>query len=148
MNLVLGWGLAVLAVAVGYAGYGLRGVVLAVTVVVFWLLLQFSRTLRTMQGASRRPIGVVDSAVMLNARLREGMTMLQVLPLARSLGRRVGEAPERWAWTDAGGVRVQLEFERGRLARWTLERPPAAADEAATAPSAAAGRPGAAGGGP
>jgi hypothetical protein len=148
MNLVLGWGLAVLAVAVGYAGYGLRGVVLAVTVVVFWLLLQFSRTLRTMQGASRRPIGVVDSAVMLNARLREGMTMLQILPLTRSLGQRVGEAPERWAWADAGGVRVQLEFARGRLARWALERPAAAADEAPPASPAAADRPGAAGAGP
>jgi hypothetical protein len=125
----LGWILAVLAVAAGYVAYGWPGVALAVTVTVFWLLLQFSRTLRVMQRASARPVGSVDSAVMFNAQLRVGMTLLQVLPLARSLGRRVSETPERWAWSDAGGSRVVLDFERARLARWALERPLAKADE-------------------
>ena len=36
----LGWGLAVAAVAAGYVGYGWQGVVLAVTVASFWLMLQ------------------------------------------------------------------------------------------------------------
>jgi hypothetical protein len=47
---LVGWALAVAAVAAGYVGYGWPGVVLAVTVVVFWLLLQFSRALRVMRG--------------------------------------------------------------------------------------------------
>jgi hypothetical protein len=43
MNQALGVALAVAALGLGYTSYGWRGVVLAVTVVVFWLLLQFSR---------------------------------------------------------------------------------------------------------
>jgi hypothetical protein len=66
----LGWLLAVAAVAVGWLGYGWKGVVLAVTVVVFWLLLQFSRALRVMRAGRRRPVGTVPNAVMLHARLR------------------------------------------------------------------------------
>ena len=130
---VLGWGLAVLAIAVGYAGWGWRGVVLGVTVIVFWLLLQFSRSLRVLKNAGRAPVGHVDSAVMLHSRLKAGMPMLQVLTLTRSLGRRLSETPERWAWADAGGARVELRFEGGKLQSWTLRRAadvPAAADAA------------------
>jgi hypothetical protein len=123
MNATVGWSLALLAVVAGYLGDGWRGVLLAVTVVVFWLLLQFSRSLRVMQRAGKRPIGQIDSAVMLVARLHAGMTLLQVLPLTGSLGKRVDGSTDRWAWTDAGGARAVLEFERGRLARWSLERP-------------------------
>jgi hypothetical protein len=61
MNPVVGWGLAVLAVAAGWLGWGWRGVVLAVTVVVFWLLLQFSRTLRVLRAAGQRPVGTIDT---------------------------------------------------------------------------------------
>ena len=73
MNPVLGWGLAVAAVVAGWFGYGWPGVLLAVSVVVFWLLLQFSRVLRVMRMAAGRPLGVIDNAVMLNAKLRPGM---------------------------------------------------------------------------
>ena len=50
MSAALGWALAVMAVAVGYAAYGWRGVVLAFSVVGFWLVLQFSRSLRALRG--------------------------------------------------------------------------------------------------
>jgi hypothetical protein len=51
------------------------------------------------------------------------MTMLQVIPLTRSLGQVVGDpAAETYRWTDAGGGSVQAVFEAGRLRRWTLER--------------------------
>ena len=63
----LGWGLAVAAVAAGYVGYGWKGVVLAVTVAFFWLLLQFSQSLRVLRIASGRPVGLVPNAVMFNA---------------------------------------------------------------------------------
>jgi len=52
MTAWVGWGLAVAALAVGYASYGWPGVVLALGVVVFWLLLQFSRALRALRLAS------------------------------------------------------------------------------------------------
>ena len=61
------------ALAAGYVGYGWPGVVLALTVVVFWLLLQFSRALRTLRNAASGPVGQVASAVMLHSRLKAGM---------------------------------------------------------------------------
>lgn len=128
MSAWLGWGLAAAAVAAGYASYGWPGVALALTVIVFWLLLQFSRALRTMQRAGSAPIGQVKSAVMLNAKLRPGMTMLQVLPLTGSLAQPVEGSEETFCWRDAGGASVRLEFEGGRLQRWVLERDQAAAD--------------------
>ena len=40
-----------------------------------------------------------------------GMTLMQVIALTRSLGERVSETPETWAWRDAGDSRVTLVFE-------------------------------------
>ena len=123
MNPILGWGLAALAVAVGWASYGWPGVALAFSVIVFWLLIQFSRSLRVLRNAGGKPIGHVDSAVMFNAKLRPGMPMLQVVALTKSLGRRVSESPERWAWADEGGAEVVLDFDKGQCLRWVLIRP-------------------------
>ncbi len=122
----IGWALAALAIAVGYAGWGWRGVILGVTVTVFWLLLQFSRALRVMRAAARAPVGHVDSAVMLHTKLHAGMQMLEVLTLTRSLGERCGDmtaASEVWRWRDAADAEVRLTFEAGRLSRWALQRP-------------------------
>ncbi len=122
MTAWIGWSLAVVAVAVGYAGYGWPGVLLALGVVVFWLLLQFSRALRVLRVASQRPVGTVPNAVMLHAKLRAGLRLPQVLALTRSLGRRVAEDPETWAWCDDAGAEVQVELRRGRVAAWRLLR--------------------------
>ncbi len=126
----LGWALAVVAVAAGYVGWGWRGVLLALTVVVFWLLLQFSRALRVLREAAGRPVGLVPNAVMLNARLGTGMTLPQVLKLTRCLGHKRAEEPETWAWADEGGDEVQLVMEGGRVARWSLQRATPQAPEA------------------
>ena len=126
MNPVIGWGLAAGVVALGWVQYGWQGLLLALSVVVFWLLLQFSRALRAMKNAGAAPIGHVPSAVMFNARLKAGMTLLQVIQLTRSLGRRAspeGEEPERWEWADDGGARVALELRGGKLVHWELHRP-------------------------
>jgi hypothetical protein len=131
---IVGWSLAALGIAAGYVGWGWPGVVLGVTVVVFWLLLQFSRSLRVLRLAAGNPVGHVDSAVMLHSRLKGGMTLLQVLVLTRSLGTRLSEAPECWGWADPGGARLSLEFEAGKLRDWQLARdedPPAPAPPAA-----------------
>jgi len=133
MNPIIGWGLAALALAVGYASYGWRGVVLGVSAVVFWLLLQFSRSLRVMRDAAGRPVGSIDNAVMLHARLRPGMRLLEILPLTRSLGRKVADEPETFVWTDAGGDRVRVELHKGRCTAFALERADAA-EAAAPAP--------------
>jgi hypothetical protein len=91
-------------------------------VIVFWLLLQFSRSLRVLREAARSPVGCVPSAVMLHARVRKGMSLTEVISLTHSLGRRAGDAPETWVWADAGGDKVALEFEAGRCVRWMLQR--------------------------
>jgi hypothetical protein len=122
LTAALGWALALAALAAGYASYGWPGVVLAVSVIVFWLLLQFTRALRTLRQAAGRPVGEVDSAVMLHARLRAGMRLPQVLALTRSLGRKVGNSPEIWAWRDAGGDEVLVVMQGARVERWTLNR--------------------------
>ena len=123
MNSKLGWALAAAAIALGYFQYGWKGVVLALSVTVFWLLLQFSRALRAMQAASGAPIGRVASAVMLHTRLRPGQRLMEVIQLSRSLGEKLGDAPETYRWTDESGASVVLEMQAGRCARWTLQRP-------------------------
>ncbi len=123
MNPIVGWGLACVAMVAGWFSYGWQGVVMVASAIVFWLLLQFSRALRAMKNAAQAPKGEVGSTVMLNAKLRAGMTLMQVITITRSLGEHVSESPDTWAWRDAGDSRVTLVFEGGRLARWELVRP-------------------------
>ena len=134
MNAWTGWALAALAVAMGWNQWGWQGVVLAVTLIVFWLLLQFSRSVRAMSQAAQAPVGHVDSAVMLHAKLRTGMRLLDILPLTRSLGQKVdleaasststgAAADEVFEWSDASGARVRVVMARGRCAQWSLLRP-------------------------
>jgi hypothetical protein len=128
MNPIVGWGLAVVAVAAGWQAYGWQGVVMAVSLIVFWLLLRFSRAMRAMKNAAAAPKGHVGSAVMVNAKLRAGMTLMQVITLTQSLGERVSETPETWAWADDGDSRVTLVFEGAKLKSWQLTRPESAPD--------------------
>ena len=123
MNAKLGWGLAALAVALGYWFFGWRGVALAGSGMVFWLLLQFSRSMRVMRTAAGAPIGSVPSAVMLHARLQVGMPLMKILLLTRSLGEKLADAPETYRWTDAAGVQVTVELAAGRCTGWRLQRP-------------------------
>ncbi|MEO5735205.1 MAG: hypothetical protein ABIN96_12370 [Rubrivivax sp.] len=134
MAALIGWGLAAAAVVAAWAGYGSRGLLLALTVVAFWLLLQFSRALRALRAATGRPVGEVPNAVMLNARLARGMQLSQVLRLTRSLGRAVGDlhhpvrasandvADEAFDWTDPGGDTVRVALRQGRVTSWQLLR--------------------------
>ena len=122
MNAIFGWALAAIAFVAGYLSYGWPGLFLALTIVVFWLLLQFSRTLRVLRQAGNAPVGHVQSAVMLHSKLHVGMPLVKVLPLTQSLGRKVSETPEVWAWADNTGAQVELHFEAGKLARWELTR--------------------------
>lgn len=123
MSAMLGWALAVLATAIGYWAYGWPGVALAVSVVVFWLLLQFSRALRVMRLAAQAPVGHVPSAVMLHAKLRVGMQLTDIIKLTHSLGRKLRDAPETFSWSDESGAEVEIEFSGGRCQRWQLMRP-------------------------
>jgi hypothetical protein len=129
MNAAVGWALAATAVAVAWLQWGWQGVVLAITVVVFWLLLQFSRSLRVLRLAGQAPVGRVPSAVMLHARLKKGMRLIEILPITRSLGEAAGsepEASEAYIWRDESGAAVRVELVGGRCTRWELLRESAA----------------------
>ena len=123
MNPIVGWMLAALLLVAAWQGYGIKGIALGITLIVFWLVLQFNRSLRVMHNAGSAPLGHIDSAVMLNAKLRAGMQMLQVLTLTKSLGRRVDPGADVYEWADEGGSKVVVTFANGRCKRWQLERP-------------------------
>jgi hypothetical protein len=139
VSVAIGWGLATLALAVGSWAWGWRGAVLALTVIAFWLLLQFSRAMRTLRRAAQAPVGHTASAVMLHARLHAGQRLADVLPLSGSLGRKLAArsdppATEAYEWTDPGGNSLHAVFEQGRLRHWRLQRPaepPAGREETA-----------------
>jgi hypothetical protein len=134
-NPVVGWALAALAIAIGYVQWGWPGVALAATMIVFWLLLQFSRALRVLRNAGQAPVGQVPNAVMLHAKLQRGQRLPQILAFTKSLGRKIADDPERFEWRDAGGDAVLIELRGGRLEHWSLQRAtPTTRDAPAAAP--------------
>lgn len=117
-------GLAALVLAYRY--YGWPGVAAVATALVMWLLLHFSRMMQVLKRATNRPIGYVDSAVMLNAKLRPGMTLLHVIAMTRALGELQSakdEQPELFRWTDGTQSHVTCTFVGGKLTQHTLFRP-------------------------
>jgi hypothetical protein len=151
MNPIFGWTLALAGIVAGTTMYGWQGLVLASTIVAFWLILQFGQVMRVMRRASSSPVGHVDSAVMLHSKLHRGMRLLDVVKLTRSLGRKAGGPPpgrsqggpapsggsersarggtstsngaEVFTWSDQAGNHVTATFAGGHLRSWKLERP-------------------------
>ncbi len=125
-------GVALVALGYHYGGWG--GVAMTAGALVMWVLLHFTRLMRVLQRAAQRPVGYVDSAVMLNAKLKRGMTLMHVIAMTKSLGALQtpkDEQPEVFVWTDSGQSSVSCTFLGGKLLEWTLTRPaqePAAAD--------------------
>jgi len=116
--------------------YGWPGVAAVAGGLTMWLLLHFNRFMTVLKRASDRPIGYVDSAVMLNVKLKPGVTLMHVMAITRSLGERLsdeGAQPEVYRWRDNGDSTVTAEFQNGKLARWKLDRPQSDGPEAATA---------------
>lgn len=130
MNPVLGWALAAAAIALGYVQWGWQGAILGITLVVFWMLLQFSRVMRVMRQAAQSPVGLVPNAVMLHSKVRPGMRLLDILPVTRSLGRKLADEPETFEWADEAGDRVVIELTKGLVTAARLERAGAVADAA------------------
>lgn len=122
MNPWLGWLLAAVFAFAAWQTYGLSGLAFAASAIVFWLLLTFNRVVRVMKNAGDSPVGYVANAVMFHARLTPGMTMLKIVTQTKSLGAKAGASDDDWRWHDDSGDSVLLHFERGRLARWQLER--------------------------
>jgi hypothetical protein len=113
-------------VAVAWQAWGWQGAALAGGALVMFLLLHFNRMMHVLKQAADRPKGYVGSAVMLNAKLRPGVNLLHVMALTQSIGEQLSEegaATEVFRWTDGSQSSVTCEFTRGKLSKWTLERP-------------------------
>ena len=111
--------------------YGWPGLIAVTGGLMMWLLLHFTRLMSVLKRAAHRPIGHVDSAVMLNAKLKPGVTLMHVIAMTRALGQRVsaeGAEPEVYRWTDGTQSHVTCEFLHGKLVAWTLFRPEDHAD--------------------
>ena len=116
------------ALVLAYRAYGWAGVAGVVTALAMWLLLHFTRLMQVLKRAANRPVGYVDSAVMLNAKLRPGMTLMHVIAMTRALGLLKsikGEQPEVFVWTDGSQSHVSCTFVSGKLAQHALFRPDA-----------------------
>ena len=116
----------IVAVALAYRLYGWMGVAAVGSGLVLWLLLHFTRLMTILKRAANRPIGYVDSAVMLNAKLKPGMTLMHVIAMTRALGQLQTDKeaqPEIFRWTDASQSHVSCTFVGGKLAQHVLFRP-------------------------
>lgn len=124
---------SVILIVASYRASGWGGVALAVGILMMWLLLQFTRMMQVLRRAANRPIGYVDSAVMLNAKLKAGVTLLHVVAMTRALGEQISPKdaqPEIFRWTDETASTVTCEFLNGKLQKWVLERPDQSEDPA------------------
>ncbi len=118
-------GIAVLTVG-AWQAFGWPGIALALGGIVMWVLLHFTRMVTILKKAADRPIGHVASAVMLNAKLKKGVTLMHVIAMTRSLGLLQTEKdtqPEVFTWTDTSESVVTCTFVGGKLTEWTLVRP-------------------------
>jgi hypothetical protein len=114
------------ASVLAYRSYGWQGLVVVFSMLVFGVLLHFSRMMQVLKRAANRPIGYVDSAVMLNAKLKPGATLLHVVAMTRALGllkTTKGEQPEVFEWKDGSESVVTCTFVGGKLAHHVLVRP-------------------------
>lgn len=117
---------ALAALVLAYRHYGGMGVAAAGGLLVMWLLMHFTRLMQILKRAARRPIGYVDSAVMLNAKLKPGMTLMHVIAMTRALGELRSEKdaqPEVYRWKDNSESYVDATFSGGKLVSHQMVRP-------------------------
>jgi hypothetical protein len=76
-------------VAAAWHEYKWPGVAVATGAVVMWILLHFTRMVTVLSRAANRPVGHVDSAVMLNVKLKKGVNLMHVIAMTKSLGVRL-----------------------------------------------------------
>jgi hypothetical protein len=131
---------AVAGLAYGYHALEWMGFFLVLGGLVMWALLHFTRLVKVLERAANRPIGHVDSAVMLNAKLKTGVNLMHVIALTRSLGELTSpkdEQPDVYRWRDNSQSVVTCVFQDGRLQSWTLERLAGGSDSTTAVPPAA-----------
>ncbi len=139
-KLIIPLACAVLLVG-AFESYGWPGLAVAAGALMMWLLLHFTRLMQILKRAANRPVGYVDSAVMLNVKLRPGVTLMHVIAMTRSLGALQSEndvQPELFRWTDGSDSHVTCEFWGGKLKKWVLVRPTSTDESPTETPANAA----------
>lgn len=114
------------AIALAWSRYGWQGVAIVCTALIMWALMHFNRMMQVLKRAANRPVGYVDSAVMLNAKLKPKVALLHVVAMTRSLGllqTARDQQPEVYRWTDNSDSYVDCTFQDGRLVQWQMVRP-------------------------
>ena len=116
----------IVAITLAWHRFGWQGVVVVATAFVMWFLMHFNRTMQVLKRAANRPLGYVDSAVMLNAKLKAGVSLLHVTAMTHALGQLQtikDQQPEIYRWSDNTDSHVDCTFQDGRLLTWQLTRP-------------------------
>ena len=124
------------AFVMAHTYYQWSGVAIVASGLVTWALLHFSRMMQVLKRAANRPIGYVASAVMLNAKLQKGKTLMHVIAMTKALGELLSvkdEQPEVFRWTDGTQSHVTCTFLNGKLQSWALFRPGQAEEQAEVA---------------
>jgi hypothetical protein len=114
------------AFVMAHTYYQWPGVAMVASGLVTWALLHFSRMMQILKRAANRPIGYVDSAVMLNAKLQKDKTLMHVIAMTKALGELLSVKnvqPEVFRWTDGTQSHVTATFVGGKLQSWELFRP-------------------------
>jgi hypothetical protein len=128
---------AIGALIASYLYFKWTGVALVASGLVTWALLHFNRLMQILKRAADRPIGYVGSSVMLNAKLKKGVSLMHVVAMTKALGELLTEKnaqPEVYRWTDGTKSHVSCTFVGGKLQSWELFRPtePAEMDPSAS----------------
>ncbi len=129
---------ALFLVAYAFYAYSWPGVAVVVGALVMWMLLHFTRMMQVLQRASARPVGTVASAVMLNAKLQPGVTLMHVVAMTKALGALQSPKdaqPEVYRWTDNSDSFVTCEFSHGKLVKWEMVRPTSPTEIPAVTPA-------------
>jgi len=123
---------ALVLLVFAYQMYEWLGVAFLISGAVTWALLHYSRVVHVFKKAANRPIGYVDSAVMVYSKLKKGLSLLHVIALTKSLGKNQsaqvqGEQKfvvrEIFEWTDGSDSTVRCTFDNGKLMSFDLSRP-------------------------
>jgi hypothetical protein len=123
-------GLAIGIFFVGaWTAWGWAGIAFALGGLMLYILLSFTRTLGVLKRAANAPKGWCPSAVMLNAALAPGMSLLDIVGRTGAWGQEIqpldGQHREVWRWTDNGGAWVECSLRDGKLESHRFDRPDA-----------------------
>ncbi len=132
------WAAMALVLWGAWRQYGGMGLLLAFSMLAFWLTIQFSQMMRVLKRAAGQPKGTVAHALKLHVKLKPGQRLVQVVGMTGSLGDMLSAPntqPEVFRWTDPEGSSVTARFVDGRRLDHESQRAGAEAPAATDTPA-------------